>query len=126
MTGIVVRQDATDLPGWLSLSASESTYQGGAHPNHGFDALLWDRKANRKLEPEDLFTSEEALSSVIRRDFCRELDRQREKKRGEPIKSGSGEPFTDCIDPMESTLILGSASGKALGSLSWTQRCRAI
>lgn len=102
-----------DLPGWLSLSASESSYEGGAHPNHGFDALLWDRKANRKLEPEDLFTSEEALSRVIRRDFCRELDRQREKKRGEPIKSGSGEPFTDCIDPMESTLILGSASGKA-------------
>lgn len=103
----------TDLPGWLSLSASVSSYQGGAHPNHGFDAMVWDKQAGKKLDPDDMFTSEAALSRVIRRDFCREIDKQRATKRGEPVKSGSGELFSDCIDPVESTVILGSSNGKA-------------
>jgi hypothetical protein len=102
----------TDLPGWLSLSGSVSTYEGGAHPNHGFDALLWDRQANLRREPEDLFVSEAALSRAIRRDFCRELDTQRAKKRGAPIDPQSDDPFDECIDPAESTVILGSSNSK--------------
>lgn len=103
----------TDLPGWLSLSADQSSYEGGAHPNHGHDALLWDRTAGVKRDPDDLFTSDKALSSVIRKDFCAALDRERAKKRGAPVKRGSDEPFSDCIDPTDSTVILGSAGGKA-------------
>ena len=103
----------TDLPDWLSLSAEESTYEGGAHPNHGYDALLWDKKANVKRDPDDLFTSDKALSAVIRKDFCAALDRERAKKRGAPVKRGSDEPFSDCIDPADSTVIVGSAGGKA-------------
>lgn len=103
----------TDLPGWLSLSGSISTYEGGAHPNHGFDALVWDRQANQRREPEDFFSSEDALSRAIRRDFCRELDKQREKKRGAPVKADSDDPFSECINPTDSTVILGSSSGKA-------------
>lgn len=107
----------TDLPGWLSLSGSVSTYEGGAHPNHGFDSLVWDRQANMRREPDDLFTSEAALSRVIRADFCRELDKQRAKKRGEPVPPGSDDPFDECIDPVKSTLILGSSNGKAFDRL---------
>lgn len=103
----------TDLPDWLSLSADESSYEGGAHPNHGYDALLWDRKANVKRDPDDLFTSDKALSAAIRKDFCAALDRERAKKRGAPVKRGSAEPFSDCIDPADSTVIVGSAGGKA-------------
>ncbi|MCK9541704.1 MAG: DUF3298 and DUF4163 domain-containing protein [Novosphingobium sp.] len=108
----------TDLPGWLSLSAEVSTYEGGAHPNHGFTALVWDRKANEKRDPDDLFTSEEALSAVIRKDFCRELDKQRAKKRGGDGKLGGGiSEFDTCIDPLDSTLILGSSNGKTFDRL---------
>jgi hypothetical protein len=107
----------TDLPGWLSLSGSVSTYQGGAHPNHGFDSLVWDRQANMRRDPDDLFTSEAALSRAIRTDFCRELDKQRAKKRGEPIPPNSDDMFDECIDPMKSTLILGSSNGKAFDRL---------
>lgn len=103
----------TNLPDWLSLSAEVSSYEGGAHPNHGYAALLWDRKANKQREALDLFTSKAALSGVIRQDFCRLLDRERAKKRGAPVRRGSDEPFSDCIDPVESTVILGSAGGKA-------------
>lgn len=101
------------LPDWLSLSAEVSSYEGGAHPNHGYDALLWDRKAGKRRAALDLFTSKAVLSGAIRQDFCRLLDRERAKKRGAPVKRGSDEPFSDCIDPVESTVILGSAGGKA-------------
>jgi hypothetical protein len=101
----------TDLPGWLSLSADVSTYEGGAHPNHGFDALLWDRQANLRRSPLDLFTSKAALSRAIRKDFCAALDRQRaEKREGEPIDTDGVDEFSKCIDPTESTVILGSSN----------------
>jgi Deacetylase PdaC len=100
----------TDLPGWLSLSADVSTYTGGAHPNHGFDTIVWDRQADRRRDPVDLFTSKQALSDVIGKDFCRELDRERAKRRGGEKLGGD---FDECIDPADSTLILGSSNGKA-------------
>lgn len=103
----------TDLPGWLSLSADVSNYQGGAHPNHGFDALVWDRQADRRREPLDLFTSKGALSRAIRQDFCAALNRERAKRRGEPVKAGSTAEFDQCIDPAESTVILGSSNRQA-------------
>lgn len=106
-------QVVTDLPGWLSLSAGVSTYEGGAHPNHVSDALVWDRQANVRRDPIDFFTSKAALSAAIRKDFCAALDRQRAKKRGEPVKPDSDDPFTECIDPVDSTIILGSSNRKA-------------
>ena len=100
----------TDVPGWLSLSAEVSTYEGGAHPNHGYEALLWDRAAGQRREAKDLFVSADALSRAIRPAFCREIDRQRAEKRGAPVKSGSDEMFSDCIDPLASAVILGSSN----------------
>lgn len=101
-----------DLPGWLSLSAGISTFEGGAHPNHGFDELIWDKQANVRRGAEDLFISQAALSRAIRRDFCRILDKQRaEKRQGEDL--GGDSPFTQCIDPTDSTVILGSSNGRA-------------
>jgi len=102
-----------DLSGWLSLSADVGSYEGGAHPNHGFSALLWDRQANLRREAKDLFASPAALSGAIRRDFCRAIDKEREKRRGEPIDPNSGNEFDTCIDPAASTVILGSLNGKA-------------
>src|SRR5690606_15626330 len=107
----------TDLPGYLSLSAAVSTYEGGAHGNYFSDALVWDRQAGARREPVDFFTSKQALSKAIRDDFCRALDRERAKRRGEPVKRDSGNMFDECIDPVESTVILGSSHGKAFDRL---------
>lgn len=106
----------TDLPGFLSLSAQVGSYEGGAHPNHGFDEMVWDKPANVRRESEDFFTSEQALSQAIRAEFCRQIDRQRARKRqGEDL--GAGGPFTECIDPVESTVILGSSNRKAFDKI---------
>lgn len=107
-------QVVTDLPGWLSLSAVVGSYEGGAHPNHWFDAVLWDRTADVERKAADLFTSREALSAAIRPDFCAAIDRQRAKKREAPVQRGSDEPFSECLDPAAYTVILGSSNGAAL------------
>jgi hypothetical protein len=104
----------TDLPGWLSLSAEISTYMGGAHPNHAFDSLIWNKQAGKRLEPAAMFTSNAALSRAIEAPFCRALDAQRREKRGGEGKLGSIGEFDQCIDPLENgTLILGSSNRKA-------------
>jgi hypothetical protein len=41
------------------------------------------------------------------------LDRERAKKRGEPVKPGSTDEFDKCIDPVENTVILGSSNRQA-------------
>ena len=102
----------SDLPGWMSLSVSISDYYGGAHPNHGFDALLWDKAAGKQRNTVDLFTSRRALSDALRAEFCRLLDEERAERRGEPPQPGSDDPFDECIDPLESTLILESSGGQ--------------
>lgn len=98
----------TDLPGWLSLSASYWTYTGGAHGMSWSGAMLWDRRAGVPRNPLDLFTSKAALAAAIRAPFCSALDRQRAEKRGEPVRRSSGDEFDKCIDPTAETVILGS------------------
>lgn len=98
----------TELPGWLSLSEELYSFSGGAHPNHGYAALLWDKQANVARQAADLFQSKAALAKVIRKDFCAQIDRERVKRRGEPLEPGG--PFTDCIDPTDSAVILGSTN----------------
>jgi len=102
----------TDLPRWLSLSDEGYVYTGGAHGMTFFDALLWDRKDGTAREPLSLFTGKQALSAAIRQPFCDLLDKEREKRRGEPVKRDSGDDFDECIDPVDSTVILGSTNGR--------------
>lgn len=105
-------QAVADLPGWLSLSADLYSFTGGAHGMSNFDSLLWDRRAETLRKPRDLFVSPDALRDAIREPFCDELDRQRETRRGEPVQRDSGQMFTECIDPVAQTLILGSTNGQ--------------
>lgn len=103
----------TETPGWLSLSGTRGGFTGGAHPNHWNDALLWDKQANQRRNALDLFTSKAALTAAIQAPFCAALNRERAKRRGEPVQPGSGDPFAECIDPAESTIILGSSNKRA-------------
>ncbi|WP_408588132.1 DUF4163 domain-containing protein [Novosphingobium sp.] len=99
----------TDLPGWLSLSTLVGFYTGGAHPNYAFDALVWDKAANKRVEPLALFTSKAALAQAITRPFCAALAKERLKKRGEVWQGDGISDFEQCIDPLAQVVILGSA-----------------
>ncbi|MCL2660055.1 MAG: DUF3298 and DUF4163 domain-containing protein [Acidobacteriaceae bacterium] len=102
-------QVVTDLPDWLSLSGTTGDFTGGAHPNHGPVSLLWDKTQNRQVGALDLFVSKEAFSAAIQKHFCAELNRQRAKKRGQPVDPASKDPFDACLDPSEQVIIPGSA-----------------
>lgn len=106
-------QIVTDTPGWLSLSSMVSTYTGGAHPNYWFDTVLWDKAANKRRDPKDLFISRQALAKALQPEFCRQIDKQRAKKRGEPVRRDSDDPFAKCLDPTDYVMILGSSDRTA-------------
>lgn len=102
----------TDLPQWLSLSAELYEYSGGAHGMSNFDTLLWDRRTESVREPMDLFTSKAAFTAALRKRFCAALDKERAKRRGNPIRLDGDTMFSDCIDPAAETVILGSSNGQ--------------
>ena len=106
-----VWEKVTETPRFLSLSARIYDYTGGAHPNHGTDSLLFDKQASKRLVPLDLFASKAAFDAVIQKPFCALLDRERGKRRGEPVVRDRG-TFDDCIKPSEQTVILGSSNGR--------------
>ena len=106
-----------NLPDWLSLSKASSLYEGGAHPNHDFGSLVWDRAAGQARKPLDLFVSAKALDAAIARPFCDALDRQRAKRRGAPVNRASGDDFDACIAPSEQTVILGSSNRRTFNRI---------
>lgn len=106
-----VWEKVTETPRFLSLSAALYDYSGGAHPNHGYDSLLFDKQAGKRMAPLDLFVSKGAFDAVIQPRFCDLLDKERGKRRGEPVVRDQG-MFDECIKPSEQAVILGSSDGR--------------
>ena len=99
-------------PRFLSLSAEVYAYMGGAHGMTTFDTLLWDKQSKIARQPADLFVRDEVVKSAIQQPFCQALDRERAKRRSGFEPQGD-DMFNECIDPTESTIILGSSDGAA-------------
>ncbi|MBB5713939.1 PdaC/SigV domain-containing protein [Sphingomonas aerophila] len=96
-----------DTPRFLSLSVEGWDYSGGAHGMTMYATFVWDRTSGVRRAPLSFFTSPKALGTAIRSEFCRELDAQRQNKRGGNPPADIPE-FSKCIDPLAQTLILGS------------------
>jgi hypothetical protein len=103
----------TETPRLLSLSADTYDYTGGAHGSPGFDAIVWDKVAARRLAPTDLFASPAAIQTALGDAFCAALDKARERRRGEPVVR-SDDSFSACPKVEEATLILGSTDARAV------------
>lgn len=48
----------------LSLSASTDADTGGAHPNQGFQTIVWDKKAGRAVALQELFAPEQRQAAL--------------------------------------------------------------
>lgn len=105
-------QTVADLPDWLSLSATLYTYTGGAHPNSGFDSLVWDKRAATARAALDLFRSASAFKTALWGEFCPALDAERAERRGAPVDPSSDDGFSTCPEPREVTVLLGSGNGR--------------
>ena len=89
----------------LSLSVESGSYTGGAHGNHGVSALLWDRAAAKQIQFADLFTAPENMDRLLTQRWCDALNKEREKKRGEPV--GGGGMFDECPKLDEIAIVPG-------------------
>ncbi|NJC06107.1 hypothetical protein GGQ97_001900 [Sphingomonas kaistensis] len=69
----------------LSLVSTTSAYTGGAHPNTNTKSLLWDRRSGREIGLDALLLTGKSWDGAIRQPFCILLNRERAKRRGEPI-----------------------------------------
>lgn len=108
----------TQTPRFLSLSNSFYTFTGGAHGNYGFQGLVWDRTAGRRLAATELFASPAALKAAVLEPFCAALDAERAKKGIQPPDDGG--PFSRCIDPVsEATMILGSSTKRRIDRIGF-------
>ena len=102
-----------DTPRFLSLSASMSSYTGGAHGNFGFDSLVWDKERAIALDPDAFFTSPAALDEALKEPVCEELQTERAKRRGDEAQDSARGMFDDCVALAETTILLGSSGGKS-------------
>jgi hypothetical protein len=48
----------------LSLSGETNADTGGAHPNHGFQTIVWDKKTNHAVPIEALFQPDQAKAAL--------------------------------------------------------------
>jgi len=86
----------------LSLQYGDDTFEGGAHPNHNYAALLWDKLKAREIAVSSLFT-DDAFGALTRRAYCAALDKERlERREGEKI----GGEFDECPKYSELAIAL--------------------
>ena len=99
-----------DLPRFLSLSSSSYEYAGGAHGNHWPGALVWDREANKALDPKAMFRSEAALQEALGAPWCKALAAEKRKRLGEDY---ADDGFFPCPPVKDLAVLVGSADSKA-------------
>lgn len=93
----------------LSLESSVYGFTGGAHGSSGSGSLLWDRKLARELAVSDLLQPGTSWTGAIRQPSCILLNRQREKRRGEPVQPD--DLFGDCPKYQDVTVLLSDENG---------------
>ena len=77
----------------LSLGETVETFTGGAHPNHDFNALVWDRRLGKEIAVDGLFAKPAAFAALTRSTYCKALDKERlDRREGEKL----GGEFDEC------------------------------
>ena len=99
----------------VSLYAEEEDYEGGAHPNSSFQALLWDKSKDDLIPPARLFSNGADMKSVD--DYvCRQIEAERARRAGEPVSEAQS--GFDCPKFADSRLILiPSTVGGKIGAI---------
>ena len=87
-------------PRLLSVYAEQNDFEGGAHPNTSFRALLWDKNKAALIPTAELFSPDADLKGID--DFvCHQIEAQRARRTGQPESASA-----NCPKFSESRLIL--------------------
>ncbi len=95
----------------LAMLGEISSYSGGAHGNTGYEALLWDKKAGKRVTLEALFTDMTAALEPMRKRYCDGLNAERMERRGEYMSDDPEDMFNVC-PPFSDLVIIPSAVGE--------------
>lgn len=96
---------------FLSLVSTVDVYTGGAHPNRGSDALLWDRVAEKPVDIAVLFGSADNRDAALRGDFCAKIEAARRDRVGDVPDDSM---FADCPDLDSITIAPADSDGDGL------------
>lgn len=94
-------------PKLVSLVGTWYDYSGGAHPNHGYRALLWHTAAKREMKRAELFRPASSADAAIDEALCRGVNDAREEKGLEPDETWPCPKFRDA----EFALLPANAGG---------------
>ena len=104
-----------EYTGWsgrlMSLMSSSYGFTGGAHGSTGSGSTLWDKVLDREISIQDLLQPGTSWTGAIRQPFCVLLDREREKRRDEPV--GKDDLFGNCPEYKELTVLLSDTNKDA-------------
>ena len=106
-----------DLPDYLSLSQDFSTYTGGAHGMYGLKGYVWDKANQRGFDSAELFVDPEILNETMGGSVCAALNKEREKRRGEPVVA-KDDFFSGCPGLDEATILVGSSNHKTFDRIT--------
>jgi len=109
-------------PPYVSVLIDSGEYTGGAHPNSALDTLLWDIRANKRVEAETLFrkTAKNGPTATALAKLVRDAIVAEKKKRDIPVEDPATDTWLEPIKPDFSTLgapslapstVAGRASG---------------
>lgn len=98
-----------DSPEVISLSASNSTYNGGAHPNNDYDSIVWEKTSGSAAALSDLFAKADLQAAL--RDIAEQAKASLRKKF--PHEEGQPADF----DPVEGNI---AADPEKLGHYALT------
>ena len=93
----------------LAMMAEISTFSGGAHGNTGYEALLWDKPASRRIPIESLFTDINAALEPMREPYCKALNAERLERRGE--YAGEADDMFNACPPFSDLVIVPLSVG---------------
>ncbi|ESZ86967.1 MAG: hypothetical protein Q27BB25_11270 [Blastomonas sp. CACIA14H2] len=94
----------------LAMLGEISSFSGGAHGNTGYEALLWDKAAGKRVKLEALFTDMNAALEPMRKRYCDGLNAERQERRGEYMSDDPDDMFNVC-PPFSDLVIIPSAVG---------------
>ncbi|MGZ8362896.1 MAG: DUF3298 domain-containing protein [Caulobacteraceae bacterium] len=99
-------------PRLVSLLAVNYEDTGGAHPNHGYDAMLWDAVQQIEIKKDELFRPRGPADDAVKAALCDGIHKARaEKGVEESPEVQEGWPCPDWRDP-DITLSPSTTPGK--------------
>lgn len=114
--------DSVDVVGQtarlLSLARHHTEFSGGAHPNHGTDAILWDKTRRTRVSVASLLADGKSLEALYGDAYCKALNQERAVRREGEGPGEPDDPFGQCPKFSEIEILpTGPVKGGAMTTL---------